>query len=99
MSPPDRYKPRECAPWPKCSVCGLSAPDVKGTPPKCPDAKRCVRVVTQFPNNKQDVLMPRAASDYEPPPPDFRLGAPPREGDGELDNRPPEEWALHTAVA
>lgn len=66
----DRYKPRECAPWPVCSVCGLAAPDVKGTPPKCPDAKRCVRVVTKFPTNKQAILYPENLQPLPEPEPD-----------------------------
>jgi hypothetical protein len=67
VSAADRYKPRDSKPWPVCTVCGLAAPDVRGTPSRCPDAARCVRVVTKFPNNKQAVLLPEH---LQPEPPD-----------------------------
>lgn len=36
--------PKERAPWLTCSRCSLSAPDVRGEPPLCPDASRCETV-------------------------------------------------------
>lgn len=75
----DRYMPRVSKPWPVCSVCGLAAPDVRGEPPKCPDARRCVRVGVDFAAHKQGALYP-TPHHYgdEPPPPDFKGEKPPK---------------------
>lgn len=53
----DRYKPSPAAPWPKCTRCGLEAPDVAGAPAVCPDERRCERV-KQLPRPQLELYPP-----------------------------------------
>ena len=40
----DKFTPKSRTAWLTCGVCGLTAPDVRGSPPTCPDPDRCEEV-------------------------------------------------------
>lgn len=97
----DRYLPRACAPWKRCTRCALEAPDVKGEPPTCPNESRCE--LARRLERPQLVLYPPSVLEREPlellQPNQTRRHLHELEAGEPLDERPWEEFELGKVAA